>query len=357
MFNRFKRMVRWQDWAPGKIPILCLVGCYLGLAYRDVSPAFLTDFLIFIFLFASSHSAYGYLVNDLGDRELDRQHGKQNACLEFGLRPVLAVLAALLAIMVLSGARFAGQPGFLALWAVWGFATTTYSLPPLRLKERGAVGLIFSFSAQWAAPVLLTFAALEPNAGAERWLFALAVTISGATLEIAHQRFDRARDLSTQTGTLGSRLTVAQLDRLLAIALFLDKVALGVIAVILTLALRPITLGPWQLSPGLPLIGTYVASLGAALYERRQAALRHDLGDPYYSVRHGAAKLLHETLPNLIAPAYLMLLAALYQPLDGLLLLAVFLFWRLVLGEADWQWPLRAIRGWRQKRTQPGMTL
>ena len=357
MFNRFKRMVRWQDWAPGKIPILCMVGCYLGLAYHHFSLAFLVDLLIFAFLFASSHSAYGYLINDLGDRELDRQHGKQNAFLEFGLRPGLAMLAALLVVMVLSGLHFAAHPGFLPLWVLWWFAATVYSLPPFRLKERGAAGLVFSFAAQWATPVLLTFAALEPTAGAERWLFALAVTVGGATLEIAHQRFDRARDLSTQSGTLGSRMTAAHLDQLLAVALLLDKAALGVILLTITLTLSPITLGAWRLSPGLPLIGIYAALLGAALYEMRQAASLDDRADPYYSARRGAAKLLHETLPNLIAPTYLMLLAALYQPFNGLLLLAAFLFWRLVLGEADWQWPLHAIRGWREKRTQPGMTL
>jgi hypothetical protein len=40
-----------------------------------------------------------------------------------------------------------------------------------------------------------------------------------------------------------------------------------------------------------------------------------------------------------------MALATLFQPVNGILLLA-FLFWRLALGQADLLWPLRALRTW-----------
>jgi len=52
---------------------------------------------------------------------------------------------------------------------------------------------------------------------------------------------------------------------------------------------------------------------------------------------------LHETVPNLIMPGYLLFLLTLLAPVNGLVL-AVFLFWRLVLGKADWLWPMRAAR-------------
>jgi hypothetical protein len=73
--------------------------------------------------------------------------------------------------------------------------------------------------------------------------------------------------------------------------------------------------------------------------------------DPYYSTGHSASKLLHETLNNLIIPTYLIFLTSLYAPINGLVLF-VFLFWRVVLGQADWLWPLRAAIGWLQKRKQ-----
>ncbi|MEE8306503.1 MAG: hypothetical protein V3R81_04515, partial [Gammaproteobacteria bacterium] len=115
--------------------------------------------------------------------------------------------------------------------------------------------------------------------------------------------------------------------------------------------LAPVAVGAWSLSPGLPLLGMYMILFAVTLYETSRASQRGELLDPYYSSRHSAAKLLHETMPNLVVPAYLMVLATVYQPINGLLLLA-FLFWRLVLGQADWRWPLRAVRNWWQRRNQ-----
>ncbi len=121
--------------------------------------------------------------------------------------------------------------------------------------------------------------------------------------------------------------------------------ALGAILLVITLTLAPLSLGPWSLSPGLPLLGIYALLLAISLRESVQARRRGQLQDPYYDPHRSAAKLLHETLPNLLAPAYLLALATTYHPINGLLLLA-FLFWRLVLGSADWRWPLHAARQW-----------
>jgi hypothetical protein len=104
------------------------------------------------------------------------------------------------------------------------------------------------------------------------------------------------------------------------------------------------------------LLAIYAVLLATALYETVQAARRGVLLDPYYSSGHSFTKLLHETMPNLVVPAYLMVLATIYQPINGLLLLA-FLFWRLVLGQADWRWPLRAIRDWWVEGKQPDANL
>ena len=81
----------------------------------------------------------------------------------------------------------------------------------------------------------------------------------------------------------------------------------------------------------------------AAILENKGRTARGSFLDPYYSNGHSANKLLHETVPNLILPGYLLFLLTLLAPVNGLVL-AVFLFWRLVLGKADWLWPIRAAR-------------
>ncbi len=332
--------IRLRDWGPGKIPVLCTVSFYVGLANRQVSTAFTLDFALFV-VFAMLHSALGYVANDWGDRELDALHGKPNAFVSLSRAQGIMYLGALLALALLSGLPFVRRPMVLPLWIGWAFFALSYSLRPLRLKERGAWGLTVSSLAQWSLPILLTFAALNRFGGWDMLVFVVAVTISGATLEIAHQRWDRARDLSTQTGTLGSRTSVARLDRLYAVAILLDKIAIGAILVTVAAEIAPVMVGPWSLSPGLPLLGIYAILCVATLYEASLASQRGELLDPYYSSHRSAAKLLHETLPNLIVPTYLILLAAIHQPVNGLLL-PTFLFWRLMLGQADWRWPLRA---------------
>ena len=347
------RFIRWRDWGPGKIPVLCTVLLYVGLANRQVSAAFTLDFVLFI-VFATIHSALGYVVNDWGDRELDALHGKPNAFASLTHAQGIMALVALLVLALLSGLPFVRRPMVFSLWVGWAFFALGYSLRPLRLKERGAWGLTVAFVAQWSLPILLAFAALERFGGWDMWFFTIAFTVSGAALEIGHQRFDRVLDLSTRTGTLGSRISAVKLDSLYAAALFLDKIALGALLITVAVGLAPVIVGSWSLSPALPLLGTYAVLFTAALYETIWSSRRGELLDPYYSSRRSAAKLVHETLPNLIVPIYLMILATVYQPINGLLLLP-FLLWRLVLGQADWRWPLQAAKDWWQGRKRPGM--
>ena len=340
--SNIANFIRWRDWGPGKIPVLCTVSFYIGLANRQVSMTFIRDFILFI-VFAVFHSALGYVVNDWGDRELDALHGKPNAFASLTNGQGLMALTGLLLIVGLSGLPFVLRPMVLPLWMGWVFFALAYSLRPLRLKERGAWGLTISSLAQWSLPTLLIFAAFNRFGGWDMIVFTLAITISGATLEVAHQRYDRVRDLSTQTGTLGSRIQATKLDQVLATALLMDKIALGAILVTVTAGLTPVNIGSWPLSPGLPLLGVYTVLFAAALYETIRSRQSGELLDPYYSSQRNATKFLHETLPNLVVPTYLIALATVSQPVNGLLLLA-FLFWRLVLGQADWRWLLRKLQ-------------
>jgi|SRR5262245_22895381 len=327
VLGKCKRYLRWPDWALSRIPMLCMVGSYLALVHGHSSAKFLTDFLLFTFVFASSNSAFGFLINDLGDRELDRRHGKRNTFLELGTTKAVCLLAAVIVLMMLSGLPFLDRPRFASLWALWWLAALAYSLPPIRLKERGAVGIATSSVAGWTLPVLIAFAALEAGTAWELWMFLLATTISGATLELAHQRHDLPNDAATQTSTLAVNLGQRKIDRIFPWALWADRIAVGVVLVVVVLRSQGLELkvnGPAMLAGSLIFI--YFAAL---LNLSVRLAKGHEI-DPYYGQRTMTNRILHDIMPNLLIPAFLLTQLALQSPI-WLAALLVFLLWRLLL--------------------------
>lgn len=345
MRNFIKKLAlftRWSDWGPGKIPVLCMIAYYIGLTYGDLSTAFAIDVVLFV-IYASLHSALGYVINNWGDRELDARHGKYNAFNQMTNVQGIAALGTLLFLAFLSGLPFVGRPWVLPLWIGWAFVAFSYSLKPLRLKERGTWGIAFAFLSQWFFSVALVFAAFNHFGGWDMIIFVVATTIGGATLIIGHQRWDRARDLSTGTGTLATRKSASQIDKMYAIVLGLDKIAVGAVIIQIAVGLTAsIYDGSNMLA--IPLVVMYGLLLAFSLYETYRASRQNVVLDSFYSKNFSrtASKLLHETLLNLIVPTYLILMATLYEPINGVILL-LFLFWRLVLGQANWMWPLKAL--------------
>jgi hypothetical protein len=176
---------------------------------------------------------------------------------------------------------------------------------------------------------------------------AVALSISGGTLEIGHQRYDRQRDRLASTGTLGVRMQPEKLNALYKSALILDKICVAITLFILSKGLSEVF--PWggSIGPLWPLFVLYVVTLSLSMRETIRGHRSDIFIDPYYSITQSAHKLLHETIPNLIIPAYLIVLAATIQHIF-FVLLAFFLFWRIVGGAADWRWPLQFMKNLRQ---------
>jgi len=329
--------VRWRDWGPGKIPILCTQVANIGLVTHDYSPTFIIFFILYLG-FAVIHSALGYVVNNFGDRVVDGLQGKNNPFQKLTQSQGLAILAAMAALAFLSGLPFINRSYFLWLWILWAFFALSYSLKPIRLKERGKWGLAISATAQWTLPVMLTFAAFGRFGKADMIVFVCANTISGATLEIAHQRWDRSRDRETNTKTFGVQTDNTKLDRIYRTALFLDKVAIGSILVTVLVYCSALS---FLLC--LPLLSAYIVLLTISIREISQASRLGMILDPYYSSTRSANKFLHETVPNFLIPSFVLMLITVMQPLNILLLLA-FLYWRIILGQADWRWFIGAVK-------------
>lgn len=175
--------LRWQDWAPGKVPLLCTACIYVGVAYHEFSLAFVLKFLNAM-LFAASHSAFGYVINDWGDRYSDRQRGKPNVFLGLSQRRALSAIAVLVSVALLSGLPFVVNAWFAPLWIAWGLAAVSFSMPPLRFKERGLGRWIVGAMAQWTLPACLAFAALGHFGQWDTVLFAMLITATGVSLDV-----------------------------------------------------------------------------------------------------------------------------------------------------------------------------
>ena len=132
---------------------------YVGLARQWFGLDYIRDVLLFL-VFSLTGTAFGYLINDFADVELDRRAGKPNAFHEIDRARAALVVGVVFALMVACGLPFVRRFGFLPLWVAWVLATTLYSLPPVRLKERGAIGLAATVVAQQPLPAAMAFAAL-----------------------------------------------------------------------------------------------------------------------------------------------------------------------------------------------------
>jgi len=162
-------------------------------------------------------------------------------------------------------------------------------------------------------------------------MFLLATTISGATLELAHQRHDLPNDAQTGTLTLAARLGQSHIDELYSYALWLDRVAIGVIVSAVIIGPPPLVFKGHSLGllAGLPLLFIYLAALWDTIV-RVRSGIRVD---PHYGERTTTDRILHDILPNLFVPVFLLARLAWDSPIF-LLALVWFLAWRLWLSHS-----------------------
>jgi 4-hydroxybenzoate polyprenyltransferase len=168
---------------------------FAGASLLDVAGT-----LLLVLLALAPGAAYVSLLNDLTDRDTDRRAGKPNR-LE-GRSPAawwLGVGAAVAAGAAIAAAAWGGEPLVLALYAGAWIAFALYSVPPVRLKARGAAGALADAAGAHVFPHLFVAAVLlvEAGDGADAaWLgavgaWSLATGVRGALL---HQLGDLEAD-------------------------------------------------------------------------------------------------------------------------------------------------------------------
>lgn len=218
---RFFAPMRSDTWWNFKTPI------FLGVAYLSALvgnvpfatawPAFVGCVLALIPL-----ASFVCVINDITDERADRAAGKSNRMA--GRSTIFKVFW--LAACLVSGAAAAwfsfrnNEPALLLYAANW-LAFVFYSLPPIRLKERGFAGVLADALGGTVLPVLWWVLLANPVSSA--LFLAVAGTWSlafGLRGILYHQTVDIALDQSSGVETFAVRVGLPKLRRLVVGVIF-----------------------------------------------------------------------------------------------------------------------------------------
>ncbi len=239
VWQRAIRLVRADNWW-AKIPPLLAIAYAQALLSRPSAERFLGETLgLLVAIFAVA--AYGHVVNDLYDIEVDQKAGKPNSMARLSRGARRAAVALTLAVAWLPGFWLHWGPLAGALVLVNLALPTLYSVPPVRLKERGILAVLADTLGAHAVPTLLVCAVLADfDRGTPRAWLALTLTatasafLAGLRGILRHQRFDREADLRAGIETVATRTSPAEFARYLRWVYPAEMLALGAYLAVLT---------------------------------------------------------------------------------------------------------------------------
>jgi hypothetical protein len=147
---------RKNEWLHSKIPFL------LGIVYLGAwnSNALLFEIwiniLVLLFMIVAIAS-FGYFLNDSFDIQEDALMGKVNFASKFSLKQRFSILLALFVFGYVPWAFFSKGYFLFTLLAIHLILLLMYSVPPIRLKNRGMTALVFDAGYSFVLPVLVCF--------------------------------------------------------------------------------------------------------------------------------------------------------------------------------------------------------
>lgn len=227
VLNHIRTLVRWDHWYESKIPLFFVLGYTLLVLHGLDLVSFL--YYIRLLLFAISLLAFGYAINDLSDREIDIQAGKPNP---FATLPTRYSVIILVALFLLGFFWLpAKDPCSIGLAVFTYFMAASYSLRPLRFKERGFFGPLVASAAQRTLPALLFFEAFD-HWEIDTFLFSVLFIFIGLRWMIGHQLWDLENDLQTSVSTYTTSVGRERAWHLLTNLIFPAEVAVLVLLVL-----------------------------------------------------------------------------------------------------------------------------
>jgi len=317
----------WRNWAVllynSAIENVFLI-MYVALYFRFSSPWFLFEFFFF-FLFSMCSTTYGYLINDLSDREIDSQQGKQNTFRHDSTGRAVQIVALFFILSVIFAIPFFKKSLFLLLWASWFLVTTFYSLKPIRLKERGKVGLIFTVLGQRVLPALIVFSTFGYWDLITVPILTLYILFRGLSSDLNHQYQDFYNDIRTGTTTFAVQAGIDKVRRLLRISLEIEK---GMLLIcLLTMMLKINKIVPKSILFALPVLLIYIALYASSFFLVHKSTFEQL--NPFTCNRKSIFHLLHHTFPSVGLPVYLGILVAFQNPFYILITLFFIVYRRL----------------------------
>lgn len=144
-------------------------------------------------------AAFGYLLNDVGDRKSDLLSGAPNAVLAAGPGRVAAGLIVLAAVALIPWFWLPTGGAVITLLALEPALFVAYVLPPLRLKVRGFAGIVTDALYGYVIPLVVAMVVFAHVADQRVSVVSTVLLVSWALVSglrgiLSHQLIDAGRD-------------------------------------------------------------------------------------------------------------------------------------------------------------------
>ncbi|MEC3879907.1 UbiA family prenyltransferase [Parapedobacter sp. 10938] len=205
-----RKMVRAAEWWEYKL--VPLLGIGYATAFVSKTPLIeAVPTLLIAFVGLVIGAVFASLINDVTDIDDDLEAGKKNRMAKFSERSRWVCLAGCLTLGVAFGIII--YPDLLSLffYAMAWLSFILYSVPPIRLKIRGGIGVVCCACGESLFPALFIVSEFIYYTGfsAHFWWF-ITVGIwafaSGLRAILWHQFVDRENDINTNTNTFATKV-------------------------------------------------------------------------------------------------------------------------------------------------------
>ena len=243
--RRLFRAIRWERWAGSKLPLL-LGAFLLSISLTDTDPLLVLAGAVQLSVHIIGYASFGYLSNSLADIRQDGGSGKGSVFSGWSTRraqTAVLVAAGIAVVPLVIGVD--EHPAAFSSMVVSMAVAAAYSLPPLRLKERGVLGALSSSLAQRSLPALTIFCYFEAYSIALFVYCALTLVI-GLRFILVHQVDDLAADQISGTRTLATRRGAEALKRVVTNVLLPTELLLALLW--LTIAYAYLGVVAWALA-------------------------------------------------------------------------------------------------------------
>jgi hypothetical protein len=239
--------VRFGNWWAHKIPPLLLV-VYIELIRRHASLGASFAAIGVLLFCVSCVAGYGHVVNDWSDIADDERAGKPNAMRGVHVGKRTALCAGLIAAGFIVLAPFSDAWPARIVLAVNFLWPTLYSIPGVRLKERGLLGVLSDAAGSHVTPTIFAFAVASvfvpgPANVAVVAAVLLWATVLGIKGILYHQIADRANDDIAGVATFAGAFDVKKLFAVLARYNLLVELPVSVVLTVAVAAFLPMAVG------------------------------------------------------------------------------------------------------------------